>query len=488
MHSTDFFVLAVVTAGIALLASSFHRRGRSSYDFLAAGRNVPGWLLGLSIFATWTQPITYMGYPGNAFKGDWSIVVYTIPIPFIAWAAGRWAVPFFRRHKDISAFVLLEERFGLATRRGMAKCYLLSQMLRTGVILFLLCMPISEMLGWNTCVSIVVVSALTTAYTMLGGLRGAVWSEAMQGLLIAVAIVVSIFILTGAMPNGVAGSFETARDSGKLSIVSSYEGMGTASMYIIIMYSIVSTCGRLFFDQSHVQRYHAATSNRVARRSVMLGAAAFVAATLLLMAIGTMLYCYYSEFSVMLPNNIPHDYIFPFFAINQMPVGVCGLLVASLLASGMASFSSYLVSGASVILNDLSPELAISRDEKRRKEAINRGCVLLSAGATLTAILLTAATQWTNFSWMLSILMFGGVIGAFLLAVLLKGMKQRVAAAAIASGLAVSLATFVWELAVGINTSLYVYLATIGGVASTLLVGWLLKKATHITPSAHDNE
>lgn len=487
MHSTDFFVLFVITAGIVLLASSFYQRGRSSYDFITAGRNVPGWLLGLSIFATYLHSTTYMGYPGNAFKGDWSIIIYTLPIPFIAWAAGRWAVPYFRRHEDISAFTLLEERFGLKTRRYVAHCYLLSQVLRTGVILFLMCLPIADMLGWNIYLCIILTSTLATTYSMLGGLKGVVWAEAVQGILVITAIVVCIAILTNAMPNGLGSAFETARESGKFSLGRAYEKTGQASIYIIFIYSIISTCGRFFFDQSHVQRYHAATNNKMAKHSILIGALVFSIATVLLMVIGTMLYCYYSEFSVMLPNNIPHDYIFPFFVINQMPVGVSGLLVASLLASGMAAFSSYLVSGASTILYDLNTELAHSHDDKKRQKAINRGCILLSMSATLTALFLTVAMQWTGMSWILSTLLLGCVIGAFFLAITLKGAKQKVIAIAVAAGFLASIATYVWAMSGNTDASLHIYISAIIGIALTLLTGFLLNKvANHASPTQED--
>jgi SSS family solute:Na+ symporter len=202
----------------------------------------------------------------------------------------------------------------------------------------------------------------------------------------------------------------------------------------------------------------------------------FIIASVLLMAIGTMLYCYYSVFPMMLPSDIPHDYIYPFFTINQMPVGIGGLFVASLLASCMASFSSYLMGGASTVLNDLDPDLAHSHDEKRRKDAITKGCIILSASSTIMALFFTVAAQWMNLSWTFTYLLFGTITGTFVLAVFLRNIKQKTVVIAVGCGLLAGLGCFLWIMQDGSSNSLTMYLSTAIGFTMTLLTGFLLNK------------
>ena len=169
MHIVDLIVFLVFTCGVMLLGCSFFKKKTSSDEFTSAGRSLPGWVVGMSIFATYVSSISYLGNPGMAFAGDWNAFVFSLSIPVASYFAAKYFVPFYRNMGSVSAYSFLEERFGPWARMYASMCYLLTQIARMGSILFLLALPMNSLMGWNIPLVIVVTSIAIIVYSMMGG-------------------------------------------------------------------------------------------------------------------------------------------------------------------------------------------------------------------------------------------------------------------------------------------------------------------------------
>lgn len=66
MQTIDFIVFLVFTLGVVVFGCSFYKKGGSADEFTSAGHSIPGWVVGMSIFATYVSSIAYIGYPGKA--------------------------------------------------------------------------------------------------------------------------------------------------------------------------------------------------------------------------------------------------------------------------------------------------------------------------------------------------------------------------------------------------------------------------------------
>lgn len=137
MHIIDIIVFLLFTGGVVAFGCSFFKKKGTSEEFTSAGRSLPGWVVGMSIFATYVSSISYLGYPGKAFSGDWNAFVFSLSIPIASYFAARYFVPFYRSQDSISAYSFLENRFGPWARIYASSCYLLTQIARTG--LFCIC-------------------------------------------------------------------------------------------------------------------------------------------------------------------------------------------------------------------------------------------------------------------------------------------------------------------------------------------------------------
>ena len=238
MHIIDIIVFLLFTGGVVAFGCSFFKKKGTSEEFTSAGRSLPGWVVGMSIFATYVSSISYLGYPGKAFSGDWNAFVFSLSIPIASYFAARYFVPFYRSQDSISAYSFLENRFGPWARIYASSCYLLTQIARTGSILYLLALPMNVLLGWNIQTIIIVTSVAIVLYSMLGGMKAVIWTEAIQGIILIGGALVCMFILLFDMPEGPAQTFSIAMEDGKFSLGSFGSSLSESTFWVCLIYGV----------------------------------------------------------------------------------------------------------------------------------------------------------------------------------------------------------------------------------------------------------
>ena len=218
LPKTDVAVLVAYVAGVVGLGCYFVRRSRSTEGFTVAGRSLPGWAVGLSIFGTYVSSISFLALPGKAYAADWNPFVFSLSLPLAAWMATRFFVPLYRERGDVSAYSYLESRFGPWARSYAAVCYLLTQLARVGTILYLVALALNLLLGWDIRAIIIVTGALVTLYTLLGGIEAVIWTDVVQSIVLSVGAIVCTVLLLCGMPEGPGQLFEIARQNHKFSL------------------------------------------------------------------------------------------------------------------------------------------------------------------------------------------------------------------------------------------------------------------------------
>ena len=103
MHLLDTIIFLAYMAGVSLFGASFYRKNRSSGAFTLGNRNIPGWVISMSIFATFVSSISYLALPGIAYQSNWNAFVFSLTIPFAALIAIRFFVPLYREVNSPSA-------------------------------------------------------------------------------------------------------------------------------------------------------------------------------------------------------------------------------------------------------------------------------------------------------------------------------------------------------------------------------------------------
>src|SRR5687768_3838680 len=195
MNHIDQFVLLAYLTIVVGMGLWFARRSGNTDEFMAAGRSLPGWAIGLSMFGSYISSISFLANPGKAYADDWNAFVFSLATPIAAAAAIRWFVPFYRRTGEVSAYEHLERRFGGWARTYAVVCFLLTQTARTGTVVYLLALAAAPLTGWQVETTILLTGALITVYTMSGGIRAVVWVGVLQSLVLLTGPLICVAML-----------------------------------------------------------------------------------------------------------------------------------------------------------------------------------------------------------------------------------------------------------------------------------------------------
>src|SRR5207302_985197 len=119
-HSTltllDWAILAIYLGTIISIGVYFKKRQHTSAIYFLGNRKLPGWAVGLSMFASMTSSWAFLALPAKAFQADLKYLMAVSAVPIAAWIGARWFVPFFRDQIGLSAYEFLERRFGTPAR------------------------------------------------------------------------------------------------------------------------------------------------------------------------------------------------------------------------------------------------------------------------------------------------------------------------------------------------------------------------------------
>jgi solute:Na+ symporter, SSS family len=498
--SLDGIILGGYFLAVLCVGFSFRRKSASVDGYTAAGRNLPGWVTGLSILGTYVSSISFLALPGAAYGGNWNAFVFSLSLPVATFIAVRWFLPFYRGSGYISAYQHLEARFGPWARVYAAVCYLLTQMARMGAVMYLMALPISILLGWDIRLIILITGASVTAYTFFGGLVAVIWTDAVQTVILIVGALVCAAIMVFSLPGGAPQLFEIAAANNKFSLGSFGPGLVESTFWVTLVYGLVINLQNFGIDQNYVQRYLASRSDREARKSVWLGGLMYVPVSAIFFFIGTALFAFYTVTPEWLPDRFHEpgqaDSVFPWFIVSVLPPGVTGLLIAAVFAAAMSTVSTSLNSSATIIFNDFYRRFVRADATEKQSMLVVRSTTLvwgaLGTGIALAMIEVASALDaW----WTLAGIFGGGMLGLFLLGFLSPRTCGRAAMTGVVAGVLVILWMTLsprWEFLPGLLQSpFHRFLIIVFGTASILCAGfvatWFLHRKGRQAHSHHEN-
>lgn len=478
----DYIVFFLFVGGVALFGCSFFFKSRKGASaFTAADGGLPAWVVGMSIFATFVSSISFLGLPGDAYKGNWNPFVFSLSIPIATWLAAKVFIPLYRGMNSVSAYHYLEMRFGYWARCYVAICYLLTQLARVGSILLLLALPISTMFGWDIQTIIIWTGVATLLYTLLGGIAAVVWTDAIQGIILILGAVACALILTFSMPEGPSQLFEIASANGKFSLGSFGASLTEPTFWVVLIYGLFVNMQNYGIDQNYVQRYMTTKSTAEAVKSTLFGGLLYIPVSLVFVYIGTALFAYYTARPDLLPAGTAADKVFPYFIVHGLPTGVTGLVIASLFSAGMSTVATSINSSATIVLTDFVKRLS-KRDISDRKSMTVLYAASFAVGAIgiVVGLLMMKVDGVLDAWWKLASIFSGGMLGLFLLGLVCRNVKRAHAVTAVVLGL---LSIAYMSLSPLINEGspfyefrcpLHTYLTIVVGTTVIFLVGFLL--------------
>ena len=248
-----------------------------------------------------------------------------------------------------------------------------------------------------------------------------------------------------------------------------------STFWVCLIYGIFINLQNYGIDQNYVQRYHAAKTDRDAKFSALFGGYLFIPVSALFFLIGTVLYSYYTARPELLPADIAAkpDYVFPFFIVSELPVGLRGLLIASIFAAGMSTVSTSVTSAATIVLTDYFKPFFRGATDRHHLAVLRISSACVGVLGIIVAIAMLSVESIIDAWWKLSSIFSGGMLGLFLLGCIPRKINRLAAFLGCVAGVLViawiSLADL-WSLP-GIH--LHSYLAIVLGTSTIFLIGFL---------------
>jgi SSS family solute:Na+ symporter len=379
----DLIVIALYFAVVAGIGFWFARRQTTTEAYFVARRSIPSWAMGLSIFATIISSITFVAYPGAAFDGNWNKLVPGFMAVGVLLVLGTTLIAFFRHAVGMSAYEYFEKRFGYGARAYSALAFTAGHFSKMGFVLFTITTAICGMTGWDKYHVIIVVGFVTVLYTLIGGLEAVIWTEVLQGIVKLAGVVVVLGVLLYIMPGGAKAAFHLANTQHKFSLGSfKLDLAANGNFWVMLLYGGFWYLQKYAADQTLVQRYLVAKTDRDAMKGVAFGAFLCVPAWTAFMLVGTLLWAYHRLSGEVLPahmiganGKIIADEVFPYFLATKIPAGLAGIFMAALFSAAMSSMSSDLNCLSAVGVEDYYRKL---RPQATDREQLTAGKIIVA--------------------------------------------------------------------------------------------------------------
>ena len=500
----DAIVLVAYLAGTTALGLWVGRRQRDAKDYFVADRAIPWWAVMFSIVASETSALTFISTPGLSYgnaPGFGNLGFLQVVAGYII---GRVVVatvllPRYFQGNLVTAYALLETRFGIATRRFTSIVFMVTRALADSVRVFATAIPVALIISPSVSnktyvmpIAVLLLGFLTVIYTYKGGMKAVVWTELVQATIYLSGGAAALAILGTLVPGGWSSIWSGASAAGKTSAIDFHFTLSNPhTVWAGLIGGAFLAMASHGTDQLIVQRLMSSRSLKDAQRAIIGSGIVVFFQFFLFLCIGLGLWAFYQGRAF--PAT---DQIFPTFILEHMPAGLVGLIVAAIVAATMSTHSGAINTLAGATTHDIYlPLSGRSVDDPQtlrsgRLFALGWGVVL-----TLGALLFPQDTKTPVVVVALGIASFtyGGLLGGFFLGIFWRRAIQRDAII----GMSVAIATMAFIVFAKPISAAYPSLAsTLGpfasiawpwyvliGTAITLAVG-MLSSLTHPQPAA----
>jgi SSS family transporter len=419
----DVSILILYIAASMYVGLRHARRQHSLEGYFLAERSVPWWAAGISVIASDTSAISYMGAPAYIFKNDLQLAVgFVCTFPLMMLVVAYLFVPFMARLRLYTIYEYLEKRFGVTARVIASGLFLVLRGGHLAVAIYAQALALTLITGMPTAAAVWICGTVVTLYTVFGGMKAVIWTDVMQFFVTLggiIAVLIAILLSVGG-DVGTIWRLSAENDNTRLATFA-LDPMTKVTLWALLLGNAVMFLGTYSSDQVIVQRYLATGSRRDMVRAVLLNGFLGVPPMVGLYCAGLGLTAYYALHPELRASLDHADRVLPHFIVHVLPVGVAGLVIAGMLAATMSSVSAG--------LNSLSTATVVDFYQRfRRRPASAKSDVRLAKGITLAwGLLVTVPALWVGRveTVVESALIVIGFFSGPLLAMFLLGVLTR---------------------------------------------------------------
>ena len=434
ISSIDALIVAMYLALITGIGFWVGRSNRTVSDYLLGDRSLPWWAVLGSIVATETSTATFLSVPGTAFVEGGNLQFLQLVVGF---CLGRVIVathliPLYFKGELFTAYEVLHQRFGGVTQKTASLIFLATRNLGDGLRLLLTGIVVEKVTGVGLPQSIIIVGVCTIAYTFVGGMKAVIWSDCIQFLIYVGGGLLALIFIVRMLPGGWSELMSYAAAHNKLAYFDPGIDISGPASHVInftkantllagLIGGTLLSLGTHGTDQMMVQRYLCTRNQRDAAKAVVLSGLVVFAQFTLFLVLGIALAAFYAGQGGAVRFS-RSDEVFATFIVQQMPVGLVGLMLAAVFSAAMSTLSSSLNSSAGAVVNDFLKNVGSSRTQLKLSRLLTLVFGVLQIGLAIAAIQLERsvidnALAIAGFS-------SGILVGVFALGVLTRHVGQ----------------------------------------------------------------
>ena len=427
MSIIDYFIIIVYLAVVVYIGYRTGKKETTLHDFFLGGRNMSWRMVMISIYATSTSALTFIGVPGAAYGGDFhylSLVFGSITGRILI--AILLITPYYQ-HSVLTVYQLLHQKFGNYSRKTGAGIFIVTRILASGVRLAGSAIALAVIFEIPLSVAILVISVFAAVYTMMGGIKAVMYTDMIQFFILLLGAIVALIMVLIDLPGGFHQFYSTASAFGKFEVFNwDFSLNNPEAFFAGTIFGLFVTFAALGTDQDLVQRMLTCKKDKDAKLALILTGFMDIPIVLLFLSIGAGLFVYYQVFPDVAVNTMKPDHIFPYFIKMVLPVGIKGLVLAGLLATSMSSLDSALNALAQTVYVDFYSGHESVKTEKRKIDDNRYLVVVFTILLASVAWLFTQADSvlWIGFK---SVgYTYGSLSGVFLAGIALKNYKTDI--------------------------------------------------------------
>jgi len=423
----NYLVIAVYLAVVFAIGVRFGRRRSSVKKYYTANASIPAWAIGISLMATLISPVTFLAYPGDGFKGTWIRLVQGLMVPPVLVCVLWFIVPCYRRFIGISTYEYFERRFGYGARVYSSLSFLIAHFSKMGSVIFLMAMAIQQVTGMGYYKVVIAVGSLATITTLLGGIEGVIWTEVIQGTVLMGGGLLCAAVLLFKPTGNPLDVLRIAHAAHKITVGPFDLTFSKLTFWVMAANGIFYALQRYAADQTVVQRFLTAKSDRDAIKASLLGVSLCVPVWTLFMFMGTCLWAFYQLTHAALPAGLKPDAVFPHFIKTQLPSGVMGLVMIALISTALSSLQSDLNCLSAAVLDDYYRRLRPAATDRHRLYVGRTIVAVAGACGILMACMIARFGEQNLLAFIFDMyaIFSGGIAGLFVLAFFTTRANRR---------------------------------------------------------------
>lgn len=467
LRTLDLVIILAYLAGVLLLGWYFSRKQKDTRNYFLSDHDIPWWAISASIVATETSVVTFISVPAFAYAAGGNFTFLQLVFGYLI---GRLVIvalfiPLYFRGELFTVYQILDTRFGGRVKRAAASLFLVTRSLSDGVRIYATAIPLVALTGLADWKSILIIGAVMIFFTYLGGITAVIWIEVVQLAIYNLGAIVAAIVLLDRIEGGWSQVIAVGTEFGKFQIFDfAFDAARSYTFWSGVIGGAFLTTSTHGTDQYMVQRYLCGKNAKQATVALLTSGVVVFAQFVMFLMIGVMLFVFYRQ-SPTLPEGISADRVFSQFIVNELPVGIVGLVVAAMLAAAMSSSLSAL---ASTAVKDFYQPLVAPAREDGHYLKVSHWMTALWGVVQIVVALYVIGRDRRIVDTVLSIASFtnGPILGLFFLGTLTKRVRQTGALAGVITGIVVM--TYVWAR---VNVSWQWY--TLIGSATTFIVGYI---------------